>query len=100
MKFTLFVAAVAAQEAAVAGEDCAMEPFICQNTGTLCATYTDSTAVEVSTCQDCIAEGRLVTDSLGEVVPFTCADDASEEEASTSLYASAAAVLAAASLMA
>ena len=99
MKFCLFVAAVAAQEAAVAGEDCALEPFICQNTGTLCATYTDSSAVEVSTCQDCLSETRLVTDSLGEVVPFKCADDA-EEEASTSLYASAAAILAAASLMA
>ena len=99
MKFaTLFVAAVAAQEAAVAGEDCSAEPFICQNTGTLCATYFDSTAVEVATCQDCLGTARAVTDSLGEVVPFTCADD--ETEGSATLYASAAALLAAATLMA
>ena len=99
MKFALFVAAVAAQEAQVAGEDCSQEPFICQNTGTLCSTYTDSSAVEVSTCQDCLSESRLVTDSLGEVVVFTCADDATEDSSST-LYAGAAAILAAATLMA
>ena len=102
MKFVaLFVAAVAAQEAAVAGEDCFDEPFICQNTGTICSTYMDSTDVEVRTCQDCLSEVRFVTDSLGEVVPFTCEDDAlEEEEGSTTLAASAAAVLAAATLMA
>ena len=99
MKFaTLFVAAVAAQEAAVQGEDCTDEPFICQNTGTICSTYMDSTAVEMNTCQDCLAPVRTVTDSLGEVVPFVCQDD--EVDAASSLYASAAAVFVAASLMA
>ena len=102
MKFVaLLVAAVAAQEPQVAGEDCFTEPFICQNTGTLCATYMDSTDVEVSTCQDCLLESRLVLDSLGEAVAFTCEDDANEEEeGSTTLYASAAAVLTAATMMA
>ena len=98
MKFfaLAFVAAVSAQ--AEAGEDCSAEPFICQNTGTVCVKWTDSTAMENASCQDCQGADRTVTDSAGEAVPFKCADDV--EEGSTTLYASAAALLAAATIMA
>ena len=102
MKFATLSALVAVASAqasgATAGEDCATQKFICQNTGTICVTYADSTATTVSTCQDCLTEQRMVIDSMGEAVPFVCPDD--EEEGASSMYASAAALLAVVTLMA
>jgi hypothetical protein len=93
MKFTALVAAVAAQ--ATQGADCSANAFICQNTATTCVSYTDSSAAMVSTCQDCLADVRTVSDSLGQPVMFSCVDDGA-----STLYATAAALLAAATLMA
>mgnify|MGYP000645710230 CR=1 FL=1 len=98
MKFaTLFVAAVAAQEPALAGEDCSAEQFICQNTNTICINWVDSTGEQMATCQDCLAEARTVSDAMAEAMPFSCPDDV--EEKATGLVAGAAAVFVA-SLMA
>ena len=99
MKFATLSAIVAvatAQDSATSGDDCSAQPFICQNSGTSCVTYTDSVDTEVATCQDCQSETRQVMDDFGVSVMFMCPDD----EGASSLYATVAAVLAVATFMA
>ena len=104
MKFFAYVAFVAIaqaqEEEAAAAEPAAVEYGESCDEATMCATGECVLAADGVTgyCQDCTAEGRAWTD--GEM--FVCAADAAgaEEEGSASLVASAAAFLAAASMMA
>ena len=96
MKFFALIAAVAAQQ--YPGEYCDHSVAVCQETQTTCVAWTDGDGYPRKSCEDCLAENRILLDEYGRENSFFCPGE--EPEASAGLVASAAAVLAAATLMA
>ena len=98
------VAVVVAQEddgsapAEFPGDYCDNDSSACQETFTTCASWKDSDGYPRKSCQDCAGSNRLLSDEYGVQTTFVCPGE--ETDASTSLVASAVALLAAATMMA
>ena len=91
--FTLALATTMTVNAEVApapGQACEKQ-VDCEADGKKCATWTDSALGEQKTCQDCM-QYRKIMDSAGEEAIFLCRGDLVDEEGSSSLLASAAAL--------
>ena len=77
------------------GEGCKQDPTVCDATGETCVQWYDSEDYPRFTCQDCVGTSRTLTDEYGEISYFC----PGEEEGSTTLYASAAALAATVAMM-
>ena len=89
-------ATVSAQASDFYGAGCKADPTICDTTGTTCVNWFDSEDYPRYTCQDCVGTGRTLSDEYQNEISYFCPG---EEEASTTLYASAAALAAAVAMM-
>ena len=100
MKFVALVAAIATVSAQQApGEYCDHSVSVCQESNTTCVAWVDGDGYPRKSCEDCLAENRLLLDEYGRENAFFCPGE-EVEEGSASLVVSAAAVLAAAAMMA
>ena len=98
MKFVALAAAIATASAQMPpGEYCDHSVAVCQETMTTCVAWRDGDGYPRKSCEDCLAENRLLLDEYGRENAFFCPG---EEDSSASLVVSAAAVLAAAAMMA
>ena len=90
------VAAVASEQAP--GEGCKTDPTGCDATGETCVQWFDTEDYPRTTCQDCTGTSRTIVDEYGDEATYFCPGE-EQEEAATSLYASAAALAAAVAMM-
>ena len=95
MKMFVAIAAVNAQQ--MPGEYCDKGTAVCQETMTTCVAWVDGDGYPRKSCEDCLAANRVLLDEYSRTAEFFCPG---EEESSTGLFVSAAAVLAAAAMMA
>ena len=96
MKFiALCITAVIAQQSP--GEYCDKGTAVCQETNSTCVAWRDGDGYPRKSCEDCMAENRILLDEYNREATFFCPG---EEESSAGLFVSAAAVLGAAAMMA
>merc|ERR1711988_561994 len=88
------VAVVSAQD--YPGTYCDNDASVCQEEGLTCVSWKDSNGYPRASCEDCLDENRLLLDEYNEESTFFCPG---EEEKATTLAFSAAAILAAVSMM-
>ena len=79
------------------GDGCKADPKSCEATGDTCVQWFDSEDYPRQTCQDCTGTDRTIIDEYSTESSYFCPGE--EEEAATSLYASAAALAAAVAMM-
>ena len=119
------LAALLAVTSAKLGEDCYYDETVCEDDGLACAKWNDSQYGEMASCEDCSQGNQEITDSYGDPVEYQCpitedaegapSEDTSSkpttkptaapgpaggEEGSLYLAASAASMIAAATVMA
>ena len=112
MKF-VFAALVASISANGVGEDCFFGDEICDQYGLTCITYEDGQYGTSKICEDCRGDktGGSFADSYGDTINFSCPpkpdqpapaqpEASAEEEKASTLVASAAALIAAVSVIA
>ena len=110
MKFATLAALVAvayAQDEETTEEETVVEPqypgtycdndaSVCQESGTTCVSWKDSNLYPRASCQDCLEDNRTLLDEYNEEATFFCPG---EEEKASTLAFSAAAILAAVTMM-